>query len=156
MKRFVKKIILTASIITAVITFQACGSHDHETHDESAAAEHQDHGHDQAGLELNNGKKWIADESTNKNVAALKQIIMESTPASLEDFHNVAEQLKASIQNLVNECRMEGPDHDALHKWLEPLMAKTKNLQNADSEEAAAEIYSDIEKHINIYSDYFQ
>ena len=34
---------------------------------------------------------------------------------------------------------MKGPDHDALHQWLEPLLEETKVLKNTTKVESARE-----------------
>jgi hypothetical protein len=57
---------------------------------------------------------------------------------------------------MVSECKMKGDDHEALHHWLEPLMEKTKELKKAESIEAAGVISVEIEKQVDLFSQYFE
>ena len=57
---------------------------------------------------------------------------------------------------MVNECKMKGADHEALHHWLEPVMKKTKELKSANSVENARTIFDEIEKQINLFPQYFE
>jgi len=57
---------------------------------------------------------------------------------------------------MVNEYKMKGAEHDALHQFLEPLMEKTKALRNVTTIENAATIYSEIEERIDLFAQYFE
>lgn len=108
------------------------------------------------GLTLNNGAKWQADASTNKNVSALSSIVSASQPVTLEEYKNTGKTLQAGIDVMISECRMQGPDHDALHHWLEPLMEENKKLESASSLEQGKESFDFVNNQINIYSQYFE
>ena len=82
-------------------------------------------------LELNNGVKWKADSITMSNVAALKVIVSGTKKENLENYIQTAEQLHDGLNKMINECKMKGADHDALHQWLEPLLKETKEMKNA-------------------------
>lgn len=51
---------------------------------------------------------------------------------------------------------MKGPDHDALHKWLEPLLEETKELKNATEVKNAREKLKEIDERINLFAQYFE
>src|SRR5687767_6755064 len=73
-------------------------------------------------LQLNNGNKWKADETTKMNVAAMMSIVNDS---SFEDITKKAEllnYLQGKIDTLVKQCIMKGAEHDALHLWLENVL----------------------------------
>jgi hypothetical protein len=108
------------------------------------------------GLVLNNGAKWKADSTTVLNVALLQNIVSGARKGSVEDYIQTASQLQYGLNKMVNECRMKGPDHDALHRWLEPLMEKTNELKKATTIDHAATTLGEIEKHINLFEQYFE
>ena len=115
--------------------------------------------HLQNELQLNEGKKWTADESTKNNVHLLEQVIKNNQPGSdttLGPYKIVAEELQAGLDKLVSECRMKGADHDALHVWLEPLMAKVKNLKQTENKKEAVSIYTDVAGEIQIFNQIFE
>lgn len=107
-------------------------------------------------LTLNSGEKWNADASTNLNVTALSKIIQSVHPTSLEDYHAVGKTLQEGIDKMIRECTMKGPDHDALHHWLEPLMEKNKILQTAKSANEATEAFDFIKNQVNQYEYFFK
>ena len=65
------------------------------------------------------------------NVALLKVIVSGTKKENLENYIQTAEQLHDGLNKMINECKMKGADHDALHQWLEPLLKETKEMKNA-------------------------
>lgn len=108
------------------------------------------------GLKLNNGAKWDADSATIANVDLLKQTFTEANSESLNDYFSRAEKLQLGLNKMISECKMSGENHDALHLWLEPLIAKTKALKMSKSVEDARLIYEDITSIITIFPQYFE
>lgn len=102
---------------------------------EPANTEHHQHqgevvGKTSKGLSLNNGAKWKSDEPTRKNVAALIKLVNDST--IYNDKSKLAMRLQEGIDTLIKQCRMKGPEHDALHVWLEKVMQDLNNLKQAE------------------------
>lgn len=121
------------------------------------AVENHDEQTDHATLlSLNNGVKWKADSTTVLNVDFLQKIISGAKKESLEDFSKTANGLQEGLNKMVSECKMKGADHEALHHWLEPLMDKVKELKIANNVETASTISNEIEKQINLFSQYFE
>lgn len=123
---------------------------------ESDADNHAEHTGQESGLVLNNGAKWKADSTTLLNVALLQKIVSDAKKESLENYLQTAADLTEGLNKMVRECKMKGADHEALHHWLEPLMEKTSALKNANSIDTAGLISGDIEKKINLFSQYFE
>lgn len=117
---------------------------------------HKEHEVQSAGLLLNNGAKWKADSTTLLNVALLQAIVSNVKKESLEDYRQTVTRLQDGLNKMVNECKMKGPDHEALHHWLEPLMEKTKEIKNAHSIEDAGIISGEIEKQMSLFPKYFE
>lgn len=51
---------------------------------------------------------------------------------------------------------MKGSDHDALHKWLEPLISEIAKLKKAVNEQEGAATIKEIEEHLKSYTQYFE
>lgn len=83
---------------------------------------------------LNSNAKWKADEPTKKNVAAMMQVLNDSLYSDAGKRMELYTNLKATIDTLVKECKMKGPDHDALHVWLENVLEELKELKEEDEE----------------------
>lgn len=151
------KKIVTMLLVTGLLL--ACNSgNDNKGNTDSISTEenHQDHEKKSEGLILNNGAKWKADSTTLLNVALLENIVSAAKKESLENYIQTATQLQDGLNKMITECKMKGADHDALHQWLEPLMEKTRDLKKATSTENAAAIMSEIDKHLNLFAQYFE
>ncbi len=150
--------ILLVAFLSVFVLF-ACNSEKEKTQDapaEAAQESHEDHAEMEGGLSLNNGAKWKADSSTIGNVDLLQRTVASAKKETLENYHETAAQLQDGLNKMVKECRMKGPDHDALHLWLEPLMSKTKELQQAAAVESAETTLRDIEMQVNLFAHYFE
>ena len=146
--------ILTGILLACVNTLDAknssavnllAGKHQHEISSEK--------------LVLNNGAKWKVDRTTNNNVNNLKQILkgfVNGTDRSLKAYKKAGEDLQNGLVKMIKECRMQGPDHLALHKWLEPLMAQVTKLKQASTNAAAARSTNFIHLQLNRYDQFFE
>ncbi|MEO8710761.1 MAG: NAD(P)/FAD-dependent oxidoreductase [Parafilimonas sp.] len=108
------------------------------------------------GLFLHDGAKWRADRSTNENVSALNNIINTAQPVTAEDYQNIGISLQAGINKMISECKMQGPDHEALHHWLEPIIENNKKLQEAKTIDEGTQTFDLIKKQINLYPNFFE
>jgi hypothetical protein len=93
---------------------------------------------------------------TNANVAALEAVIATSKPESLEDYHQAAGAVSDALNKLIKDCRMKGPDHDALHHWLEPFLATNKKLSESKTMEEAQSAFKELEDQIHVYPQFFE
>ncbi|MEP6612371.1 MAG: hypothetical protein ABJA76_10815 [Mucilaginibacter sp.] len=110
-------------------------------------------------LVLDNGAKWKVDKITSDNVANLQQTVKATngkSVKSLKGYHMAGVALQNGITKMIRECRMKGPDHLALHKWLEPLMEKVSKLSRASDVTVAAQLLDAIKARLNLYNQYFQ
>lgn len=46
---------------------------------------------------------------------------------------------------------MKGTDHEALHKWLSPLLSQTDELKNITDTAAARKIFDSVDNRIDEY-----
>ena len=110
-------------------------------------------------LVLNNGVKWKVDTNTNDNAAAISAILKKFDSGNYKSiiaYKNAQNDLQAGINNMIAECKIKGPDHIALHKWLKPLIAKVSALEKAHTVTDAAEAVKTIETQVNLYNQYFE
>lgn len=161
MKNFI--LILIVSLFAISCNSGQKENHEQIVSDSIAPTDHEAdmHSHDmsETGIALNNGAKWKSDESTTKNVNALAKVTEEfkaSGKTELVDYKKVAADLQSQIDNLIKECRMKGPDHDALHGWLEPLMKMVKDLKDSPDAKAAQEKFNEIDQQIARFTNSFE
>ena len=96
----------------------------------------------QTTLQLNNGQKWKLDEATRWNIKPIKEHIAQASHAS---GVLSGEELQKHADKLIKECRMTGPDHDALHAWLAPFLQHVQALKtNRDAESATHAVNEDV------------
>ena len=140
----------------------ACNSHRHSENKEAINSTEADH-HQQEiiseKLVLNNGAKWKADSTTNNNVKNLFAIIEafnSGADKSLATYKKAADDLQQGLDKMIRECKMQGPDHDALHKWLEPLIEQVAKLKQASTEAGAAKLFEAIHAQVKLYPQYFE
>ena len=104
---------------------EATDKGDQENHNPTASVVHN-------SLQLNKGAKWKADEATRKNVAAFVTVINDSSNMGRTNLAQLTKQLQIRIDTLVQQCKMKGPDHDALHVWLEQVLHDLQNVKGGD------------------------
>ena len=108
-------------------------------------------------ITLKDGNKWKSDAATLRHILSLQKI-GKSTKSlgKVEDYHKLSTQFSKEISNLLNDCTMEGPDHNALHKYLMPMMKKNKMLGKVENVKKGERILNKIQTQLNEYQDYFQ
>lgn len=109
-------------------------------------------------LMLNNGAKWKADQATITNVNRLKNIVKHAyskTTRSLKDHQATTKALQEGLDRMIQECRLKGPNHQALHKWLEPLMAKINQLEHAGDAASMEILIQKIKAQLDLFDRYF-
>lgn len=126
--------------------------------DEHKSSDPHEHNLPAEALSLNNGVKWKADSSTNNNVKTLMTTVEQFAGAGKtpEAYKELGAALQDGLDKLIRECRMKGPDHDALHKWLEPLIGQVKKLNETEKAEESAKQFTVITQQIQLYSQFFE
>jgi len=124
------------------------------------ANEQHSHGESETTqLSLNNGAKWKADSITNINVLNLRTIAdnfsIKSSP-SANDYQILSSDLNNALNKMIQQCKMTGPDHEALHHWLEPVLQETNELKGITDTVSARTTFSSIDKRLDDYHDYFE
>ena len=139
-------------VIILTVAFTACTS---QVKTEEHGKESSKEQHNSAtAIQLNNGSKWKADEATKRNVDAMMQVVSDSSYADAAKRKELSAQLQSNIDTLINQCRMKGPDHDALHVWLEKVLKDMKELKEGDDE--YSEVYTALKKDIASFDMFFE
>ena len=148
---------ITLQLLTSILF--ACNNPQHTENKkvaQPAAAQHE------AGPEelvLNRGAKWKVDHITGENVKNLQAIIagfVSGNDKSLPAYKKVYDDLQNGLEKMIRECKMHGPNHEALHKWLEPLMGQVSDLKQASTAKGAAQAFNAIESQVKRFDQCFE
>lgn len=146
-------------VLLCINSLFACNSATDQKAETVQTSEDARHHENAATLALNNGAKWKSDESTNTNVAELEAVVNKfntTQPKLTANFINVANELQSGLDKMIKECRMQGPVHEALHRWLEPLLENVSALEKTTSEKEALKLFDAIAETLEIYHQYFE
>ena len=107
------------------------------------------------GEQLNNGARWKTDEATRKNVGVLMKFINDSSHSDSKNRQQLLQKVQAAIDTLVRQCRMSGPDHDALHVWLKQVLVDVQNLKEGHDDEYQ-NLHTRLKNDIESFSVFFE
>ena len=150
-------------ILVFVTTFFLGCNNSNTTQNKEAVKELDEHQREKSGtsemLALNKGAKGNAESITNSNIKNLLSIVetfYNGTDKSMASYKNAAVQLQDALNKIISECKMHGPDHEALHKWLRPLIGQVEELKKALTEDSATTLMATIKAQLNLYDQNFQ
>ncbi|MEO8568731.1 MAG: hypothetical protein ABI419_06335 [Ginsengibacter sp.] len=154
------KKIMAMLLVTGLLS--ACNSQNHEennTASEATTETNHEHAEKATVLVLNNGAKWKADSVTNHNVVRLKTTAdmfrVEPFP-SIDNYQVLGNDLSNDVDTLIQQCKMKGDEHEALHKWLEPILNLTTQLKNTTDTAKARQIFKSADTRIDEYRNFFE
>ena len=110
-------------------------------------------------LALNRDEKWKVDMNTDANVHSLQGMLQKFDTAAkhpLGDYQKLQDDLQHGIDKMIGECKMKGPDHEALHRWLKPLIDEVQQLKKAPTAADTNRVLKTIDAQMNLYSKYFE
>lgn len=142
-----KKLMIILSVAVAACTGEVkTDKHGNETAKELQKTE--------TILQLNDGRKWKADEATRRNVAAMVNVVNDRSYTIAANRGALVSNMQSNIDTLVKECRMKGPEHDALHVWLEEVLKDMKALKEEDGE--YINVYIALKKDVESFYGFFE
>ena len=139
-------------LIIIAVSLAACGTRQDNTIQRSG--ESGSPMRTEAAIPLNDGKRWKADEATRRNVNALLQIASDSTYADATKREELISKLESRVDTMIKECTMQGPAHEALHKWLEIILEDMKALREDDRN--YKEAYKTLKKDMESFHIFFE
>lgn len=139
--------------IAAMLVFSvaSCGpAKKAEEHEQQAAS---------AGLELDGGKKWMADTHTAQSFVKMDELVSKS-PAmtdtgALQDYVKLGTDIQEAINDLIRGCKMTGPAHEQLHLILVKLFPQVKALGEAKDIAAAKLALTQVSETLAAYRRFF-
>jgi hypothetical protein len=138
-------------VVLTSLFFFACTNISQEKAESTTEHQHPDF---TSKVQLNDGAKWKTDEATRKNVAAILHVVNDSSYTTGKNRDQFANQLQVKLDTLVQQCKMIGPDHDALHTWLENVLNDVKEIK--EDEDEYAKRYAYLKKDVESFYDYFE
>jgi hypothetical protein len=133
------------------LSFLACVNNTSQEQKENK--EEQEH-NSASALQLNNGAKWNADSTTLVNVSTITQLVNDNNYRDKKNRAEFSGQLQSRLDTLVKQCKMSGPDHDALHAWLKPVLHDVKEIKGG--EDNYDKKYGELRKDVQSFYDYFE
>ena len=126
--------------------------------EESHLEAHVEHHYNKSdgALELNDGEKWIVNEEMKPFVAKQEELLNAHMQSGNPDYETLASQLQKQNELLIQSCTMTGKSHDELHKWLHPYMGLLVDLREAQTEDEADKLVSEVKMSLETYHSYFQ
>ena len=122
--------------------------------------EHATEGHEEhtSALALNNGAKWQTDESTRTHAAKLNaEVDAFNTKANADvaAYQAFASGMQKELNALISDCKMKGPEHDALHLWLEPVLKDVSDLKKVTTTEDGKRVAEKLTDDVKKFNQYF-
>lgn len=143
-------------IILCVSILFSCNQGTNNSESQSAGTHSTDA---DTSLTLNNGAKWKADSTTNHNLVGLKTTAnmfrVEPFP-SLDNYQVLGSDLSGDADRMLQQSKMEGANHEALHSWLTPIVNQSTRLKNITDTAEGRRIFDSVDRRINIYGQYFE
>ena len=118
-----------------------------------------EHHHGDTTLALNNGAKWKVDTITSHNVVDLKTMAnmfaIDPFPP-LATYQTFGNEMTSGVNTMLQQCKMTGDDHDALHRWLEPIMRQSNQLKSVSDTAQARSLFDSIKTRVDVFPEYFE
>jgi hypothetical protein len=122
---------------------------EHEQHDSAVDAVKV------KALQLNNNARWKTDGDTRRNVTAMVEVMNDTTNIGNNRSEQLIAQMQDRIDTLVQQCKMKGPDHDALHLWLQQVKHDLKRIQE-EGGEGYEQFYAALKRDVKSFYVYFE
>jgi hypothetical protein len=121
---------------------------------QACAGDH--HGKAEA-VQLDQGKRWIANPETTAGIADMQAILAKYEGQALDAASRKAlrAELETAFQDIFKQCTMKGPAHDQLHNYLLPMKALFEKIESETAGESEAGI-GQLKQHLADYQTFFQ
>ena len=108
-------------------------------------------------VQLDKGKRWIANPETTSGIADMQAILAkyEGKTADASSRKALRAELENAFQGIFKQCTMKGPAHDQLHNYLLPMKALFEKIENETVGESEAAI-GQLKQHLVDYHTFFQ
>lgn len=151
--------LLTITLISSSLLFAACGNQNQETTVPVETAETEithEHDHESEAIELNEGQKWIVDDSMMVHIRNMETDVNKFSGKTVDDYQLLATSLQDNIDRLTSNCTMTGKAHDELHKWLLPYIDTVDEFAAQTEQTAYASQLELIKISFTTFNQYFE
>lgn len=110
-------------------------------------------------LTLNNGMKWKLDEVTRNNIEAIQEMVesMEAeTNRTIKEYNADGKKIEDQLNKLIQDCKMEGKNHEMLHLWLIPFINEVKILSITNEIKDAEKTFFHIDQELHRFDLFFE
>lgn len=154
-----KKVTVLIALSIVFLTIGCTETPKQADHNEHATTEmsHNEHAHEDeankaATVQLDNGKKWVANVETTEGVQKMIVLVDTYLTNKSTDSKGLQENLKKEFTTIFEKCTMKGESHNQLHNFLLPLKDRLDKL----ADHADAETLGELKTYLSTYSNYFQ
>ena len=154
------KTTLCAFSVLSLAFFFSCNEPQREQN-VSSAETNEPHKHSEVlpNLRLNKGARWKVGDATNKSIMQLQSIVelyeIEKNK-TLAGYLEAGKKLEAGINVLIENCKLSGAEHDALHEWLQPFMEDAEALSKVKNQEEGELYFEKVDAMLHKYYEYFE
>jgi hypothetical protein len=144
-----KNTILKVTLVLAITMSYSCGKEAKQKTDELHLSE-------QNAIELNDGKRWLANSETTEGIKNMVKIM--NTFSEKEDIKahaTLTERLKSEFSMVFEKCTMKGEAHNQLHNFLIPINDLFTPLASSDLKKCQ-DSYEKLNRHLKVYQTYFK
>ena len=85
-------------------------------------------------------------------IAAFEEM---NLPEDVANFKQLSNGLNTTMQGIFDQCTMKGASHDELHDFLVPIKGNITTL-GGDDLEAASKAFSDLQRQLSQFENYFE
>lgn len=107
-------------------------------------------------ISLNGEEAWEVNEEMKPYIKEAESVLQNYLNNNLDDYQQLAIDLKEQNDALIKSCTMDGTAHDELHNWLHPHLQLVEGLKNAKSKEESQEWLKQLNLSMETYHKYFK
>lgn len=114
-----------------------------------------DHHGEATAVQLDNGKKWVANPETTQGIANMVAQVNAFQGSDEAGYDQLAGQLNNEFQLIFKNCTMKGEGHEQLHNYLLPMKAMLEDLEEGPVAERQKSLGA-LEQYLATYSNFFE
>lgn len=151
-----KQILITIFISVLLIGF-GCSqkeklSEQHHRDEQANAEQAEEHAEPEFALvQLDNGKKWIANTETTDGIQNMFALLEAQSANPTSDSKVLKEKMMSEFTGIFQKCTMKGESHEQLHNFLFPLKGKLDKLEGYEAQDL-----EEIKSYLKTYKNYFE
>lgn len=133
-------------LILLLVLVVSCKSETNEKNEEALSVS-------DSQLQLNDGKKWIANAETHIGMKRIDSLLKNNS-----SFNGklLGEAISIQTSYIIKNCNMKGKAHDQLHLVLVPILEEVSELKESKDALQSKQIQNNLELRLQDYFKYFE